>query len=141
MSPKLWTVAVTDPAEIPKGETAVRRNALSPFELTETPHPSVRTIYDLVQLNSLRWGDIPCFGTRKIIKVHLEKQKVTKNAFEPMSEKIRTFWELGPFEYRSYKQVLQEGLEIGIGLRKIGLVKGDNIAIYAETSYVSNSPG
>ena len=137
MSPKMWTVAVTHPVETPKGETTVRRNALSPHALTETPHPAVRTIYDLVQWNGLRWGDAPCFGTRKVVKVHVERQAFKMDGSETVSEKIRMFWELGPFEYRSYKQVAQEGLEVGSGLSNLGLVKGDKIAIYADASYIS----
>ena len=45
-------------------------------------------------------------------------------------------WELGPFEYRSYKQVAKEGLDVGAGLVKLGLEKGDKVAVYADTSYV-----
>jgi long-chain acyl-CoA synthetase len=137
MAPKLYTVEVTHPAETPKGETTVRRNLLSRYALTETPHPAIRTIHDLVQINALRWGDNPCFGTRKVIKVHSEKEPAANRGSESVPEKTRLFWELGPFEYRSYKQVAREGLEVGSGLRKLGLKKGDTIAICAETSYYS----
>jgi long-subunit acyl-CoA synthetase (AMP-forming) len=51
-------------------------------------------------------------------------------------EKTWMFWELGPFEYRSYKQVAREGLDVGAGLVELGLEKGDKVAIYADTSYV-----
>src|SRR5436190_24268434 len=49
------------------------------------------------------------------------------------------FWELGPFEYRSYKEVAREGLDVGAGLVKLGLGKGDKMAIYADTSYPSDN--
>jgi long-chain acyl-CoA synthetase len=127
MSPKLRTVEITHPAETPKGETTVRRNIFSQYALTETPHPDVRTIYDLVQFNALRWGDNPCFGTRRVIKIHTDAQTGGKMP--------RMSWELGPYQYQSYEQVAQEGLHLGYGLRKMGLENGDKVAIYADTSY------
>ena len=135
--PKSWTVEVTHPAETPIGESPVRRNVLSPHALSETPHPSIRTIYDLVQFSSRKWKTQKCFGTRKVVKIHHEKQIVTKivNGTPKEVEKTWMFWELGPFEYRTYEQVGKEGLDVGSGLRKLGLVKGDKLAIYADTSY------
>jgi long-chain acyl-CoA synthetase len=135
MSPKQWTVEVTHPDQTPKGETPVRRSILSPLVLTETPDPAIRTIYDLVQFSARRWADKPCFGTRKVIKIHTEKQIVSNAANAASEPKVYMFWELGPYEYRSYKEVAQEGLDVGSGLRKLGLERGDKIAIYAETSY------
>jgi long-chain acyl-CoA synthetase len=135
MSP--WTQEITHPAETPNGETPVRRNVLSPHALSESPHPSIRTVYDLIQFNGRRHGDAPCFGTRKVKKVHVEKQVLKRvvNGVETPVEKSWMFWELGPFEYRSYKEVAVEGLTIGHGLSKLGLEKGDKIALYADTSY------
>jgi len=137
MTPKVWTVEVTSPAETPKGETPIRRNVLSPHALTETPHPEIRTIYDLVQFNARRWGDLPAFGTRKVIKIHTEKTSMNKivNGVSTPVEKTWMYWELGPFTYRSYADVAREGGDVGAGLRKLGLEKGDNVAIYADTSY------
>lgn len=136
MSPKLCNVEVTHLTQTPKGETTVRRNASSLLALTETPHPAVHTIYDLVQFNALRWGDTRCFGTRNVIKVHTEKQRDVVGS----AERAQVFWELGPYEYRTYQQVAQEGMNVGFGLRKLGLAKGDKLAIYADTSYIPLSP-
>jgi len=93
---------------------------------------------DVAPFNTKRWGDARCFGTRKVIKIHKETQNVTKlvNGSPKTVEKMWMFWELGPFEYRSYKEAAKEGLDIGAGLVKLGLVKGDKVAIYADTSYV-----
>ena len=143
MSPRLWTIEVTQPTETPAGETTIRRNAISPHALTETPHPSIHTIYELVQFNARRWGDLPCFGTRKVIQVHTETQfpastKPEGQAVAPA--RVRMFWELGPFEYRSYNEVAQEGLNLGAGLRRLGLERGDRVNIYADTSYTPPRP-
>src|ERR1700692_1054150 len=112
MSPP-FTVEVTSLADTPAGESPVRRLALSPHALTETPHPAVQTIYDLVQFNAKKWGDTPCFGTRKVIKIHKETTTVTKivNGVSKSIDKKWMFWELGPFEYKSYRQVAKEGLD------------------------------
>jgi len=137
MSTKVWTVEVTHPAETPKGESPVRRNVASQYGLSETPHPAIRTLYDLAQFSIRRWGDEPCFGTRKIIKIHRETTVVKRmvNGAPKSVEKAWMFWELGPFEFRSYKEAGQEGLDVGAGFVKLGLGKGDRIAIYADTSY------
>src|SRR5271169_1490437 len=99
-----WTLEVTHTAQTPKGESPVRRNIISPHALSDSPHPSIRTVYDLVQFNARRHGDAPCFGTRKVVKIHVEKQTVTKivNGVATPVEKSWMFWELGPFQYRSY---------------------------------------
>lgn len=138
MPPKIWTVEVSHPAETPKGESPVRRNVTSRYGLSETPHPAIRTIYDLIQFNGFRWGDNPCFGARRVIKIHHEKQTVTKivNGVQTQVEKTWMYWELGPFEYKSYRLVAKEGLNVGAGLIKLGLENGDKLAIYADTSYV-----
>jgi long-chain acyl-CoA synthetase len=129
-----YTVEISDPAETPMGERTARRNKISQHGLTETPHPAIRTIYDLVQFNASRWGDNSCFGTRKVIKVHIENGP-SNGSSPPTSAKLQMFWELGPFEYRTYKQVAAEGMDIGSAMRKLGMEKGDMVAIYAETSY------
>ena len=138
MAPKVWTVEVTHHAETPNGESPVRRHHAARHGLSETPHPAIRTIYDLTQFNARRWGDDRCFGTRKVIKIHNEIQMVTKivDGVQKTVEKKWMYWELGPFEYRSYKQVGEEVLTIGAGLVELGLRKGDKVAIYADTSYM-----
>src|SRR5579871_278764 len=116
MFSKSHTVEVSTPDETPAGETTVRRNKISRYALTETPHPAIRTVYDLFQFNAARWGDNPCFGTRRVIKLHFENDSVTTagvgSPSPPASAKPRMFWELGPFEYRSYKQAAEEGIHI-----------------------------
>ena len=138
MSPKVWTVPVSHPADTPNGESPVYRHVDARYGLSETPHPAIRTLYDLAQFNGQKWGDAPCFGTRRVIKIHREKNMVTKivNGRQTQVEKEWMFWELGPFEYRSYKQAAREGLELGAGLRQVGLEKGDKVVIYGDTSYL-----
>ena len=134
MRSHLWTVEVSDPAETPAGETTVRRNALSPHALTETPHPSIRTIFDLLHFSAIRWGDAPCLGTRNVINMYSEELHEKRGG----TNRTRTLWELGPYEYRTYREVVSEVSTLASGLSAIGLAPGDRAAIYAETSYVLN---
>jgi len=137
MSPKSCTIEVTTPTQTPSGETTVRRNSSCPHALTDAPHPSIHTIFDLVQFNARRWGDGSCFGTRKVIKVHRETLATNIHGKEDLAPERETlFWELGPYEYRTYNEVAREGLDLGGGLRRMGLSKGDRVNIYADTSYV-----
>jgi len=137
MSPKVVTVEVTTRAETPNGESPIRRNIAARNGLSETPDPAIKTLYDLAQVSAKRWGDNPCFGTRRVIKIHKEVKTVTKvvDGNTMTVDKEWMFWELGPFTYRSYKEAMQEGLHVGAGLVKLGLRKGDKVAIYADTSY------
>lgn len=43
MSPKMYTVEVTDPSQPPRGETTALRNILSQCALTESRRNAVRT--------------------------------------------------------------------------------------------------
>jgi len=136
MAPKVWSVEVSHPADTPKGESPVYRHVNARYGLSETPHPAIRTLYDLAQFSEQKWLDAPCFGTRRVIKIHKEKQMVTRiiNGQQKQVEKEWMFWELGPFEYRSYRQAGRERLDLGAGLRKVGLEKGDKVVIYGDTS-------
>ena len=135
MRSQSWTVEVTDPAETPAGETTVRRNALSPHALTETPHPSIRTIFDLLHFSAFRWGGAPCLGTRNVVKTYSEKLDEKTGG----TNRTRTLWELGPYEYRTYREVVSEVRTLANGLGAIGIAPGDRAAIYGETSYVLNN--
>ena len=121
---------------MPHGETSVRRLSASRYGLSETPHPSIRTVYDLMMFNSKNWGDSPGLGTRRVIKIHTEKQIVTTDVhgIRKQVEKDWLYWELGPFEFKSYNDVAEEALRIGAGLRELGLDEGDRIVVYADTS-------
>lgn len=108
-------------------ETGIWRNSnMSQGNLKERPEMDIGTIFDLLEVSCRRWNDSPCFGTREVVKIHSETEKDRK----------WLFYELGGYEYRSYTQVMEEVLAVGSGLRKLGLREGDNMVLYAETSYL-----
>jgi hypothetical protein len=69
----------------------VRRLALSRHALTDTSHPAVHTIYDLVQFNAKSWGDTPCFGTWKVIKIHKETTTTTIKMVNRVAKKRKLY--------------------------------------------------
>ena len=77
-------------------------------------------------------------GSRKVIQEHTDEKMMTKivDGQERQVPKKWTFWELSPYQYRSFKQVGEEFAALGSGLRNLGLNPGDRIELYAGTSYL-----
>ena len=135
-----WSIQIPDQKGTAKGETPVYRSSLFPHTLIDAPNPSIHTIFDLIQCNAKKWKSMPAFGTRKVLEIEIEDTKcTTKMAHRQpqVVEKKWMYWELGPYTYRTYEEVGQEGLELGAGLRKLGLNKGDKIVLYGDTSYIT----
>ena len=57
------------------------------------------------------------------------------NGMEQLVSKKWEYLELSPYEYRTYRDLGREANSIGAGLRKLGLKPGDNVGLYADTSY------
>ena len=118
-------------SERKESETGIWRNQVCVNSGLRThPEKDIRTIFDLWQICCDRWSPFPCFGTRHVVNSCTVEKTETSG-----TTKLWTYYELGSYEYRSYSQVWEESQAIGSGLRKLGLQKGDKIAIYAETSY------
>lgn len=102
-------------------------------------HPEILTIYHLVRSAVDLHGDKECLGSRSVVTTHAEQKNVTKfiNGVETQVPKTWIYQELSPYKYRSYRDLGTESLDIGAGLRKLGLRPSDKIAIYAETRYLS----
>jgi len=112
------------PVKSGEGETAPRRNILFPelIEVNDTPFNRFRACAE-------KHSDRPAMGFRKTIKLHKEKRMINGQ------EKAWEFLELSPYEWLTYKQVLQKVLNFGSGLRKLGLKANDNLGLYEETRY------
>ncbi|KAK4666800.1 long-chain fatty acid-CoA ligase [Podospora pseudopauciseta] len=130
-----FTVEV--PGQTPvEGETPVRRQPLAIPEFVERPAPDVTTVYELVRAAVAKYGNAKCVGSRKLVRTHQDKKKIKKivDGVETEVEKSWTFFEMSPYEYYSYTEYEQLILQLGSGLRKIGLDKADRVHIYAATS-------
>jgi long-chain acyl-CoA synthetase len=119
-----------------QGETAIRRHPASVSELQSRPAPDVTTLYELVRASVAKYGNAKAIGSRKLVRTHQEVKKVKKmvEGVECEVDKQWTFFELSPYEYMTFVEYERMFLQVGCGLRKIGLETGDRVHIFAATS-------
>lgn len=136
------------PGQTPvQGETPVRRTptcinglhdkpANRRFGEKETIGEEITTIYKLVKWAALAYGDSQCMGSRKLVNTHVETKKVKKmvDGEEREVDKNWTYFELGHYEFITFKEYEQRTLDVGAGLRALGLNAGDRVHIFAATS-------
>ncbi|KAI4152028.1 MAG: hypothetical protein LQ341_000784 [Variospora aurantia] len=118
------------------GETIPRRHPSSKDKLRTTPSDDVKTIFDILKRSADKFGNAKAVGTRRTIKTHVENTKVKRmvDGQEQEVDKKWTFFELSEYKYISFVEYERMALEIGAGLRKLGLAKGDRLHLYAGTS-------
>lgn len=120
-----------------KGETIPRRHPVSKDKLVTTPSDDVKTIFDIIRHSAEKFGNAKALGTRRLIKTHTENKTVKKtvDGVTKDVEKSWTYFELSGYTYISFVEYEKLILEVGAGLRKLGLVKGDRIHLFAATRY------
>ncbi len=128
--------------EAVEGETIPRRHPASKDKLTTSPSEDVTTIFDILKRSADKFGNAKALGTRRLIKTHQENKKVKKTVDGVTQEvdKKWTYFELSEYSYTSFVQYEKIALEIGAGLRKLGLVKGDRLHLFAGTRCDSPQP-
>ncbi|OKL61917.1 hypothetical protein UA08_02601 [Talaromyces atroroseus] len=119
-----------------EGETIPRRNPLAKDKLITRPAEDVATVYDILRRGAKVFGNAKCVGSRRILKTHVENKKVKKviDGAEQEVDKEWTYFELSGYSYLSFVEFEQFALQLGAGLRSLGLNKGNRIHIYAATS-------
>ncbi|RKU47509.1 long-chain fatty acid-CoA ligase [Coniochaeta pulveracea] len=119
-----------------KGETPVRRHPIAVNGIPTKPDESISTIYDLVHFSAAKYGNAKCMGSRKLIRTHQETKKVKKmiDGEEREVDKKWTFFELSGYEYLTFTEYERLTLQLGAGLRKLGLQAHDRLHIFAATS-------
>ncbi|KAK4154762.1 hypothetical protein C8A00DRAFT_32430 [Chaetomidium leptoderma] len=119
-----------------EGETIPRRHPKAKDGLVERPAPDVNTTFDLLKRSAERYGNEPAVGSRKLIHTHKEKKKVPKvvDGQTTEVEKEWTYYELSDYSYMTYQEYFAQVLQIGAGLRKLGLSPKDRLHIFATTS-------
>ncbi|KAK4456530.1 long-chain-fatty-acid--CoA ligase 1 [Cladorrhinum samala] len=130
-----FTVEV--PGQTPvEGETLIRRVPKAIPDFISEPEPGVTTVFELVQNSVRKFGNAKIMGSRKLVRTHQDKKKIKKvvDGEEVEVEKSWTFFEMSPYEYISYTDYERLTLQLGSGLRKLGLEKGDRVHIFAATS-------
>ena len=116
-----------------KGETIPRRHPRSKDRLTTSPSDDVRTIFDILTHSAKKYGNAKAIGSRKIIKTHTETKKIKKTIDGKTKEidKDWSYFELSVYSFISFVEYEQLCLQVGCGLRKLGMVKDDRLHLFA----------
>ncbi|KKZ63804.1 long-chain acyl-CoA synthetase [[Emmonsia] crescens] len=119
-----------------EGETIPRRHPAAKDGLVTTPHPEISTLYENLKWCAKTYGDAKAVGSRRIVKTHVENKKVKKmvDGVEQDVDKAWTFFELSGYTYLSFTEFEKLVLELGAGLRKLGLEKNSRVHLFAATS-------
>lgn len=117
------------------GETIPRRNHKSPNELLWKPHPEVTTVHEVLKYAAKTFGNAKAIGSRKLIQMHKESKMIKKmvDGQETEVEKKWEYFELGHYTYMTFTEFEKLSLQIGFGLRKLGLNAGDKLHLFAAT--------
>ncbi|KAF4637143.1 hypothetical protein G7Y89_g951 [Cudoniella acicularis] len=130
-----FTVEVTGYPSVP-GETVPRRNVRYPDKLQSSPEEGISTVFDLVRHSAAKYGDLKAVGSRKLLKKHHEIKKV-KKVMDGMVQEVDkkwTYFELSGYSYMSFKEYETLVLQLGAGLRKLGLETDERVHMFAATS-------
>ena len=118
-----------------KGETIPRRNPVSQHSLISNPAKDVETLFDILKRSADKFGNAKALGTRRLIKPHKETKKIKKIVDGQTKEvdKEWTYFELSEYSYVSFVEYERLALQMGAGLRKLGMGKGDKLHLFAAT--------
>ncbi|KAL2264653.1 hypothetical protein VTJ83DRAFT_7163 [Remersonia thermophila] len=118
------------------GETLPRRHPKAKDGLLERPAEDVDTAFDLLRRSAKLYAHEPAIGSRKLLHTHKETKKVPKvvDGRTVEVDKEWTYYELSDYSYRTYHEYFAHVLQVGSGLRKLGLEAKDRVFIFAATS-------
>lgn len=124
------------------GETIPRRHIKSKDGLITRPVDDVHTVFDIVRRSARVYPNHKAVGSRKLIKLHKETKKIQKNVDGQIQEveKAWQFFELTGFEFITYKDYETLVLQLGSGLRKLGMTPEHKLHLFGTTRYVDTMP-
>ncbi|ORY39427.1 acyl-CoA synthetase [Rhizoclosmatium globosum] len=117
--------------------TAIYRNASSANGLHERPAEGINTIQDMFNNGFRNMASKEVFGSRRLLNTIEEQKEVTKklaDGTEIKETKTWKFFELGPYEWKTWAEAEKITGAYASGYRALGLKKGDKLTIYADTS-------
>ncbi|OJK03662.1 hypothetical protein ASPACDRAFT_75193 [Aspergillus aculeatus ATCC 16872] len=119
-----------------EGETIPRRLPIAKDGLLERPAEDAGTTYEIFRRSARLYGNSKAVGTRRLVKTHVEKKKVKKivDGVEKEVDKEWTYFEMSGYTFLTFNEYEKLALELGSGLRKLGLEKPDKIHLYGATS-------
>jgi len=117
-------------------ETIPRRHPKAKDGLLERPSPDVSTVYDLLRRSAVKYAKEPAIGSRKLLNTHTKLKKVPKIVDGQVKEveKEWIYFELSDYTYMTYVEYEALALQLGAGLRKLGLSPNDKVHLFAITS-------
>ncbi|KAK3904774.1 hypothetical protein C8A05DRAFT_31446 [Staphylotrichum tortipilum] len=118
------------------GETIPRRHPKARDGLVEHPAPGVNTTFDLLRRSAELYADEPAAASRTLLRVHREKKAVPKLVDGKMTtvEREWSFAELSDYAFLTYREYFALVLQVGAGLRKLGLAPRERLHVFASTS-------
>ncbi|KNE57616.1 hypothetical protein AMAG_18073, partial [Allomyces macrogynus ATCC 38327] len=132
------TVELPEPRVLADGiEQSNRfRHVAAQHALLHQPYPDVVTVHDVVMRSARVFGELPAMGYRPVIRTIEETKERTRivNGNEVKETKVMKFYELGPYQWISYKEMLVTVKSIASGLVDLGYSAGDKTCIYLPTS-------
>lgn len=120
------------------GETIPRRHPSAKNGLISRPHDDIHTVYDIVRRSARLYPNHRAVGSRKLIKLHKEMKKIQKNVDGQVKEveKEWRFYELSEYSFLTFKEYETLVLQVGSGLRKLGLTPEHKLHLFGATRYV-----
>ena len=118
------------------GETIPRRNHASKDGLNNTPQEGIDTLYDVLRYSAAKFGNAKAVGSRKIVNIHEETKKIKKmvDGKEQEVDKKWQYFELSPYEWKSFVEFEQLCLNVGAALKQLGFGPSDRIHLFGATS-------
>lgn len=118
------------------GETIPRRHPSAKDGLISRPHEDIHTVYDIVRRSARLYPNHRAVGSRKLIKLHKEMKKIQKNVDGQVKEveKEWRFYELSEYSFLTFKEYETLVLQVGSGLRKLGLTPEHKLHLFGATS-------
>ncbi|SCV49738.1 related to long-chain-fatty-acid--CoA ligase [Fusarium fujikuroi] len=119
-----------------ENETVPRRHPRARDGLIERPSEDVRTVFDIIRRSARLFPESNAVGSRKLIQLHKGTYQFDKKVDGKVQkvEKEWTYFELSGFSFLTYKQYEKHCLEVGSGLRKLVLGRGDKVFLFGSTS-------
>lgn len=137
-----YTIDAPDYPKVP-GETIPRRHPRAKNGLLSRPADDVHNVFDIVRRSARIYPNHQALGYRKLVKLHRETKKIKKNVDGEVREvdKEWQFFELSGYSFLTYKEYETRILQLGSGLRKLGLTSEDKVHLFAATRYESTPKG
>ncbi|KAM0428838.1 hypothetical protein ACHAPT_006638 [Fusarium lateritium] len=131
-----FTIESPGCAKVPN-ETIPRRHPKAKDGLIARPGDGINTVFDIVQRSARVHADHGGIGSRKLIELHEEVKKTKQKKADGQTKEVEKKWqyfELSEYSFLSFKEYETLVLQLGSGLRKLGLTPVQKLHFFAATS-------